>query len=97
MGRFLGRVPYPVLTRSEYWIRSQHADRSSTAPRDGHETHRRRGDEVAEASRHRGNLTITKDGTAYLHLGENYALSHAGVEPSVVGGQQGRQLRQRAG
>lgn len=39
-------------------------------------------DEVAEAPRLRGNLTITRDGTAYLHLGENYALSHV-LNPMV--------------
>jgi hypothetical protein len=39
-------------------------------------------DEVTEAPRLRGNLTITKDGTAYLHLGENYALSHV-LNPMV--------------
>ena len=33
--------------------------------------------EVAEAPRLRSNLTITKHGTTYLHLGESYALSHA--------------------
>lgn len=33
-------------------------------------------DDVAEAPRLRDNLTITKDGAAYLHLGENYPPGH---------------------
>ena len=33
-------------------------------------------EEVAEAPRYRGNLTVTRDGAAYLHHGETYALNH---------------------
>ena len=39
-------------------------------------------EEVAEAPRHRGNLTVTKDRTAYLHLGDTHTLNHV-LNPMV--------------